>query len=169
MSPSRGATGDRGEKREVVLQTRDLRLADLLDHLINAFPTSIPVENGRLDQPRHGSGCRVADRQGFDHIVAADHIPHTREELGRVDLDLVQIEQPFDDHHHGGASDEDQDPEHHPKPRRSRLRGQGWGGRGIGRDGGEERPGQHGPRLGGAGLADEAKFRADASSWDRRR
>ena len=72
----------------------------------------IAIEDGDLDEPRHGAGCGVADGNGFHHVVALDHGAHAVEELGGIDLRAVTMQGAFNEDHDSCRTRKKNDPEH---------------------------------------------------------
>ena len=77
----------------------------------DAFAAVIAIQDGGLDQARHGAGRGVADRNRFNHIIAAQHVADAVEELDRIDLRRVIVQKPLDEDDDGDGADQEDQPQ----------------------------------------------------------
>ena len=102
---------------ELVFQRRNFDQARFFQSFTNSFAPALPIEDRYFHQARHRSRCGVADREGLDHVLALENVAHPVQELHRVNLCAVKMEDALNKHSQGhGARTKDQ-PDHRPAVR----------------------------------------------------
>lgn len=131
-----------GEHAQVRFEAGHLGEADFLQRFLHAFASEFAVEDGGFDQAGDGAGRGLADGDGFEDLSSIEHVAHAAEELDRVDLHAVIMQESLDDHGQRARAQDQQGNEHDAElPEET---GFGLDGRSQRCGGGEKRRNRHG-------------------------